>query len=159
MSSVPIELSERFAGLVKFLDDKGGRYQRQRVVFAAEVGLTEHQLRILTKRAVELGILDIVSQGPPMIGLGRFPNEYVLRLTYERFMETRFELHGHLEARRQDAKLGDRRATRRTQAQRRAAKAKVPSDTVVPPPADLDFEDLGDPDSVDVGAWQDFSDF
>ena len=171
----PRELSERFANFVRFLDSKGGKYQRTRILFAEELQLpSPWALQQLTSRAEELGILDIERTGHPMIGEGRFPNTYRLKISYADFCERRVELYEERIARekaKKQAAVNERKRKRRKAARdadeesKREARARwkerqkgpVPTEPT-PPPLPTPPANARAPVS-DAAAWSDFDDF
>jgi hypothetical protein len=87
--TTPVELTERFERVFRWIEDHGGEYQRTLPHFAEDVGLNEKALQRIIARMERYGCVLIIRSGHPTLGMGRFPNLYRLRMTWDEWMERR----------------------------------------------------------------------
>lgn len=106
----PIEFTPRFDHVIRFLDEKGGTYQRARAPFAQELDVTPYCLRRVLERAKDLGLIRIIATAHPTVGFGgRFPSTYELMIPFTEWIERRDDIVGVEREKRRRAKSQTRK--------------------------------------------------
>lgn len=117
--STPIEQTARFDHVLRFIEAKGGRYQRGRKEFAAELDVSEYCLRRVIERGTALGLLKLTASAHPMVGQGgRFPTLYELLVPVDEWLANRERIIAACQE-------SGRRAKRARQARTRTARKKA----------------------------------
>lgn len=154
-----IETTDKFDSMLRFISEKGGRYQRAAEDFAKELGFALATFRKYVARAEELRILEVVRTSHPVIGVGRLPNTYRLKVTLAEWIASRDTFIEAMDQRRADERSNVARA--RSRARREPAAPlgdeipeqmltrPVQTGFVAPPPPDYSAPGS----DIDVDAW------
>lgn len=170
----PVHDTQRFIDFLEFIAAHHGRWMGTRVELAAALGLTISGLNSVTKRAEDLKVIVVTRHSHPVIGQGKLPNVYKLRVTPD---EWRARGHEIVAARTatQDRKRIEKRMAKelaakqaKRSARQRAALIERREDSaiiavLVPPGRSIQVAPAptmrAQDAAVDVGAWADADDF